>query len=89
MLKNTLSNLKFLFQERRRAYQLVFKHNTASHNIVLKDLAKFCRAHGSCYHKDPKMSAMLEGRREVWLRIQEYLRLTEDDIYKLHHIKED
>lgn len=31
---------------------------------------------------------MLEGRREVWLRIQEYLQLDSEEIYSLHKIKE-
>lgn len=43
---------------------------------VLLDLAEFCRANESCYHEDPRTHARLEGRRDVWLRIQEHLHLT-------------
>ncbi len=43
---------------------------------VLLDLAEFCRANESCFHEDPRMHAALEGRREVWLRIQEHIHLT-------------
>jgi hypothetical protein len=55
---------------------------------VLRDLAKFCRANESTFAKDPRAHAVLEGRREVWLRIQQYLRLTEDELYQLHVVKE-
>lgn len=50
---------------------------------VLADLAKFCRAGESTFHPDPRVHAVLEGRREVWLRIQKYLRLTAADIDRL------
>jgi hypothetical protein len=47
---------------------------------VLADLAKFCRAAETTFHPDPRVHAVLEGRREVWLRIQKYMRLTAADI---------
>lgn len=53
-------------------------------DIILKDLARFCRAHQSTavYSHvrgvmDPLASARLDGRREVWLRIVEHLHLDE------------
>jgi hypothetical protein len=52
--------------------------------IVLKDLARFCRAHRSTavYSQirgamDPIASARADGRREVYLRIVENLHLDE------------
>ncbi len=43
---------------------------------VLIDLAEFCRANESTFDADPRTHALLEGRREVWLRIQQVLHLT-------------
>lgn len=36
---------------------------------VLADLRKFCRGDQSTFHTDPRVHALLEGRREVFLRI--------------------
>jgi hypothetical protein len=47
---------------------------------VLADLAKFCRANETTFHPDPRVHALIEGRREVWLRIQKYMRLSAADI---------
>ncbi len=70
------------------AYNRVFDSKSPFTHDVLKDLARFCRAHESTYHPDPRAHAVLEGRREVWLKIEENLRLTPDQIYELHKIKE-
>lgn len=50
---------------------------------VLADLARFCRAGESTFHPDARVHAVLEGRREVWLRIQKYLRLSAADVDRL------
>jgi hypothetical protein len=55
---------------------------------VLKDLAKFCRAHESTFHKDPRAHAVMEGRREVWLRIQNQLNLTDEELWALYQVDE-
>jgi hypothetical protein len=62
--------------------------DNADARIVLKDLAKFCRANDSTYHKDPRVHALLEGRKEVWLRIQEYIHLNSEELYQLHLVKD-
>jgi hypothetical protein len=54
---------------------------------VLEDLAKFCRAHETTFNPDSRLNAVLEGRREVWLRIQNYLELSLDEIYDLHNVR--
>lgn len=51
---------------------------------VLADLAKFCRANESTFHADPRAHAVAEGRREVWLRIQKHLQLTDDQLWQLY-----
>lgn len=66
-------NLDFL-RHRRQAYQLTF--GSPIGQTVLEDLAKFCRANETCFHPNSRVNAALEGRREVWLRIQTMLNLT-------------
>jgi hypothetical protein len=72
--------LDFL-RSRKKAYQLAFKSPAGSE--VLQDLAKFCRADQTCFDADPRIHAVLEGRREVWLRIQQHLNLTSDQLYAI------
>lgn len=69
---------------RARAYRRVFGTRDADTDKVMRDLAKFCRAHSSTAAKDPVLSARLDGRREVWLRIQSHLQLTDDELWKLY-----
>lgn len=68
-------------EELLRAYRLAF--GSPAGQAVLADLAPFCRAAVSCFDADPRIHALLEGRREVWLRIQEFVRLSEEDILQL------
>ena len=67
-------------RRRSQSYQHVFVGPRAEE--VLADLAKFCRATESAFHPDPRVHAVLEGRREVWLRICQHLRLDEETIWK-------
>ena len=69
------------------SYCLTFGEKDPNAKAVLKDLAKFCRANDTTFLVDERASAVLEGRREVWLRIQNYLNLSVEEIYDLHHIK--
>lgn len=71
----------YLF-ERKRAYDVTFKN--VSGEIVLQDLARFCRANESCFNADARLHALAEGRREVWLRIQRHLNMTPEQLAQLH-----
>jgi hypothetical protein len=51
---------------------------------VLRDLAKFCRAHETTFNPDPRAHALAEGRREVFLRIANHMNLTEDELWELY-----
>lgn len=51
---------------------------------VLVDLARFCRAHDTCFQVDPRAHAVAEGRREVWLRIARNLHLSDAQLWELH-----
>lgn len=66
---------------RQTAYLKVFSGPYA--DTVLADLARFCRANSSTFHPDSHVAARLDGRREVWLRIQQHLQLSDEDLWKL------
>ncbi len=70
---------KEYLRERSQAYHHVFKGVYAEK--VLVDLAKFCRASESTFNADPRVEGILQGRREVWLRIAKHLNLTEDQLW--------
>jgi len=71
--------------DRKKAYQLTFPDGTAATNFVLEDLARFCRANESCVVPgDHDRTMLLEGRREVWLRIQQHLNLTAQELMTLY-----
>lgn len=71
---------EFLFR-RQTAYRVTFQ--TPFGEEVLSDLAKFCRAGKSTFNADPYVAARLDGRRECWLRIQNHLQLTQEQLWKL------
>lgn len=68
--------------ERRTDYVRTFA--TPHGEKVLQDLAKFCRANESCFHADPRVHAVAEGRREVWLRIAQHLQLNDQQLWGLY-----
>lgn len=81
MINEVLDFLRF----RKRAYQLVFRKDQPAVMEVLEDLAKFCRANESCVVPgDRDRTLMLEGRREVWLRVQQHLGLTDEQLFSLY-----
>ena len=71
-----------LIRRRKQNYQLTFMSGLAGQNVLI-DLARFCRANETCFHPDPRMHAVAEGRREVWLRIQNHLNLSTEQLYTL------
>lgn len=79
------AELKSFMRNRKMAYEHVFgKPDDQAVKAVFEDLAEFCRAYSSTFHADPRMHAALEGRREVWLRIQRHLKLKEDELIKFY-----
>ncbi len=87
MIKGTAKAIKELFRSRSTAYKQVFKKDDKWSTIVLLDLAKFCQAHDSTYQKDERLQTVLEGRKQVWLRIQNYLQLDDEQLFNLHSVK--
>ena len=79
----TLEKALNYFRDKGKSYALTFQLTQPANLHVLADLAKFCRANESTFHPDARIAAMLDGRREVWLHIQKYLNLTEEQIVQL------
>lgn len=77
-----LDKLRVLLGERSYAYRKTFNGPLAE--VVLRDLARFCRAHESTFDADPRVQSSLDGRREVWLRLQHHLKLTPDQLWELY-----
>lgn len=76
-----IDRVKRFLWNRQHNYRIVF--NSPPGQIVLADLASFCRSRSSTFDVDARVHAMAEGRREVWLRIQNHLNLTQKKLYEL------
>jgi hypothetical protein len=74
--------LEFL-RQRKAAYQLKFGSGDPA-DMVREDLAWFCHANRSCWGDDARDQARLEGRREVWLRIQQHLTMEPEELAELY-----
>lgn len=81
---SVLERAREWLRSRQLAYQRVFLGHGVDTDIVLKDLAKFCRAHESTFHVEHSASDRLDGRREVWLRIQQHLQLTDQQLWDIY-----
>jgi hypothetical protein len=79
---NTLQIIRDFISTRRTNYIKTFLNPPGEE--VLKDLARFCKANESCFQADPRAHAVAEGRREVWLRIQKNLQLTDEQLWALY-----
>ena len=71
-------------RRRKQAYHAAFPLDKLRDNLVLRDLARFCRANTTCWHPDARVHAHYEGRREVWLRIMHHLKLPADVQFELY-----
>ena len=82
MFKDAISRAKGFLARRSQAYKQVFNPESVFAQVVLEDLAKFCRANESTFHPDQRQHAALEGRREVWLRICHHTKLDPEQLWK-------
>jgi hypothetical protein len=76
-----LSRILNWLRRRQSAYRSVFSGPAG--DIVLADLAVFCRATEPTFHADARLHALAEGRREVFLRIQKQLHLSDEQLLEL------
>lgn len=71
-----------LLNQRRKAYRNTFDNPEGRR--VLADLRRFCRAdRPTADVNNVYTTYLLEGRREVWLRVMSHLNLTEEDVIHL------
>jgi len=73
-----------LILRRQLAYQRKFLTACQDTDVVLRDIAKFCRAGKTVFHADPRIHAVLTGRQEVWLRIEQNLHASPERLYELY-----
>lgn len=66
--------------DRQVSYKLTL--GALSSPLMMKDLADFCRANTSTFHANERVHAVLEGRREVWLRIRDHLDLSPEELWE-------
>lgn len=85
MRAETFQGLIDRLRLRKRAYREIVlgPPGTASHEF-LTDIAKFCRAFETTWSEDARHHARLEGRREVWLRIQQHIHLEPEQMAALY-----
>lgn len=84
MLLKTKKDLHDYYHNRCIAYGRIFDEKSPYTTTVLEDLAKFCRGSESTFHADARLHALMEGRREVWLRIKEFLTHNADQMLEKH-----
>jgi hypothetical protein len=73
-----------MLRERKIAYGRVFVDGGATPGdmkIVLEDLRNFCRYRKSTFHPNVQLAAKLDGRREVALRIDDYIELPVETLF--------
>ena len=69
-------------EQRKRDYQLCF--GSPAGQRVLMDLSTFCRAAETCVVPgDRDKTYVLEGRRETWLRIQQHINMTPEQLFHI------
>lgn len=76
------NNILDTFRKRPQQYKDTF--NTPQGKEVLRDLAKFCGQNNPTYVPgDSHASAYKEGMRRVFLRIQQFVNLSEKDLHTI------
>ena len=84
VIQQLVEKTKQFLGGRRLAYRRTFNTESQDAREVLVDLAKFCRAHATVYVATERETNVLIGRNEVWLRIQQHLNLTDDELWALY-----
>lgn len=91
-------NLFLRWWNKREKFRNVFwRGSRAEPDVaaILADLRQFCRADTPCVYFDKEgridthMTALLEGRREVFLRIVSTLQLSDTELQKMKEIAEN
>lgn len=86
-MAGAIDKIKSALTTRQSAYRQIFTGEGAP-KIVMADLARFCFANKTTFHPNARMEGQLEGRREVWLRINAIMNLSEEDLFDLLKLNE-
>jgi hypothetical protein len=68
---------------RLQNYRRTFTSDTG--DKVFTDLLRFAKLGETFYHQDPYVRGMIEGRREVVVRIADHLNLSPDELLAKYH----
>lgn len=77
-----------VLRARREAYGRVFGEGTCAQDdvqLVMRDLSYFCCAFRSTFSEDARVSANLDGRREVFLRICDFTQLDIETLFRKYN----
>ena len=69
------------FRQTRGAYIEVLGPDDQARQLIWKDLADFCGANDSIYAQDARQHALFEGRREVYLRIRDWVTVDPEKLW--------
>lgn len=67
------------WQRKQWGYRQAFDNEAGK--IVLADLRIYCHATKTAFSSDPLEMARIEGRREVFMRVMDFLKVDYDTIY--------
>lgn len=70
----------------KNAYRAL--QETTHGQIVLRDLAKTCKAASSSFDKDPHQHSYNAGKRSIWLRIQNMINIPDREVYEMENKNE-
>lgn len=75
-----------ILRERQGAYARIFAGASKDDvKIVMEDLAEFCRAYRTPFTLEERSTILLLGRLEVYQRIVEFARLSNDELFYNYH----
>lgn len=81
----TKEDLIQAIEDTQKAYLLTFQLTQPANIHVLEDLCRFCRGAETCVVPgDRDKTLVLEGRREVWLRIQQLTNMTPEQLFAIY-----
>lgn len=85
--------LRMINARRAHHYRAVFLEEDGKLSVsaekMLADLDRFCRGNKSTFSPDARVHALLEGRREVLLRILNFIGVPSDEIKQFVEVKDE
>ena len=84
MIEQTIYNGLFNgLKMRMRHYRAIFAKDDPSSKAVMADLAKFCRLLSTTHEPNHDDGLILEGRRQVLLRILQHIGMTPETLFTI------